>query len=177
MALYRHTNAIDRSLERMRTLYSSDRRLSVSRNKNLMSLSGSCKPKQMLCVASDPRVSVLIARCHTVVLSESPGFAGIFRLIRVQKDRRREARRFLITMEDVMSHLAKRFARVLLTAIVASAALGSQFAALWKSVTKHRIFHWLLQTAAPTAFPSFWVKSRGDCLLSQSLYRRLNYAM
>ena len=30
MALYRHTNAIDRSLERMRTLYSSDRRLSVS---------------------------------------------------------------------------------------------------------------------------------------------------
>jgi peroxiredoxin Q/BCP len=32
-------------------------------------------------------------------------------------------------MEDVMSHLAKRFARALLTALVASAALGSQFAA------------------------------------------------
>ena len=31
-------------------------------------------------------------------------------------------------MEDVMSHLAKRFARALLTAM-ASAALGSQFAA------------------------------------------------
>ncbi len=30
MALYRHTNAIDRSLERMRTLYSYDSRLSVS---------------------------------------------------------------------------------------------------------------------------------------------------
>ncbi|MGB0442984.1 MAG: hypothetical protein ACPGJC_10020, partial [Pseudohongiellaceae bacterium] len=30
MALYRHTSAIDRSLERMRRLYSSDRRLSVS---------------------------------------------------------------------------------------------------------------------------------------------------
>jgi hypothetical protein len=63
------------------------------------------------------------------MLPESLGFAGIFRLIRVQRAGRREARRFLITMENVMSHLAKRFARVLLTAIVASAALGSQFAA------------------------------------------------
>jgi peroxiredoxin Q/BCP len=32
-------------------------------------------------------------------------------------------------MEDVMSHLAKRFARALLTALAATAALGSQFAA------------------------------------------------
>jgi peroxiredoxin Q/BCP len=32
-------------------------------------------------------------------------------------------------LEDVMSHIAKRFSLVLLTAIVATVALGSQFAA------------------------------------------------
>jgi peroxiredoxin Q/BCP len=32
-------------------------------------------------------------------------------------------------LEDVMSHLAKRFSQVLLTAVVATVALGSQFAA------------------------------------------------
>ena len=63
------------------------------------------------------------------MLPESPGFAGIFRLIRVQRRDRRQHRCSLITMENDMSHLAKRFSRVLLTAVVASALLGSQFAA------------------------------------------------
>lgn len=63
------------------------------------------------------------------MLPESPGFAGIFRLIRVQRRDRRQNRRSLTTMENDMSHLAKRFSRVLLTAVVASALLGSQFAA------------------------------------------------